>query len=253
MIITRMEISWLDLLQTPGIRLLSYVPLPDIPALLRVPGFRQYILDELQIYHDGFVRHPDLWLRALQMICEVGPKSKCRVSLDEYVQLAIISKYGRSYLQRYANPSKMAIRAAISHDGMALEFVRHPSDEIKLMAYRQNGFAIERYPKSPVEHQLVAVTQNGLVLQLFPRASPAVRMAAIRQNPNAIQFLLIPTLDEALAAAMQDGLVLRHFRVCIEEAVQLAALAQNPEASEFINNPTKATLELLRSLAGNGR
>jgi hypothetical protein len=138
---------------------------------------------------------------------EVSPQIGQPLQLDE---VAIVKSNGLQ-LQYITNPSAAVCRAAVSQNGMALQFVPvvHQICELTHRALQQNGLALQY-----VNPQLMS---NDLITQ-------SLHLTAVRQNGMALQYVK--------AAAYSDN--------CIPEIVYLTALKQNGRMLYLIPRPTDA-------------
>lgn len=67
------------------------------------------------------------------------------------------------------------------------------SEETKLAAVQQDGYAIQ-YIKNPSEQvQLAAVKQNGYAIKDIVDPSEKVQLAAVQQDDNVIDYIKNPT------------------------------------------------------------
>jgi hypothetical protein len=75
----------------------------------------------------------------------------------------------------------MKLAAVKQNDGLAIQYIKNPSEEIKLTAVKQNGLII-KYIKNPSEEiKSTAVEQNGLAIQHIKNPSKEVKLAAARR------------------------------------------------------------------------
>jgi hypothetical protein len=89
---------------------------------------------------------------------------------------------------------------AVKQNGNTIEFIKDPSEEMKLEAVRQDGFAIEFIKDPSEEMKLEAVRQDGCAIQFTKDPSEAVQLEAVRQDGWAIQFIKDPSETVRLEA-----------------------------------------------------
>lgn len=122
-------------------------------------------------------------------------------------------------------------------DGLALEYIAHPSEELCLCAIRQNGRAI-RYVANPTSAMLMeAVKQNGRALQYIRNPSHTLCMMAVKQTPHAIRYVQHMENSLAIMAVHANGMMLRHIRNPSPYVVKVA-LEQNGFALQFVKDPS---------------
>lgn len=122
-------------------------------------------------------------------------------------------------------------------DGLALEYIVRPTDELCLWALRQNGRAI-RYVLRPTFAMLVeAVKQNGRALQYISDQTHTLCMMALKQTPHAIRYVKNQENSLAIMAVHANGMMLRHIRQPSVYVIKVA-LEQNGYALQFVKNPS---------------
>lgn len=149
--------------------------------------------------------------------------------------------------------------AAVSKDGMALEYVENQTEEICLAAVRQNGKALQfveaqteavclaalwqnpqvlEIVKCPTrEMELVAVCQEGWQLYNIDNPSLEVCRVAIHQDPFALGQLGDQLPELCLRAVKLNGMAIRNVRKQTPE-VCLAAVRQDGRALRFVKEQT---------------
>ncbi len=149
-----------------------------------------------------------------------------------------LAEYPALYMKNHPEASDDMKLAAVRQDGYAIQFTENPSEAVQLGAVRQNGQAIQFIENPSEEVQIAAVKQDGYTLKLIKNPSEAVQLGAVRQNGQAIQFIENPTDEMKLAAVNKNGYTIRYIRNPTEE-MKLIAVSRYGRAISEIENPTE--------------
>jgi hypothetical protein len=115
---------------------------------------------------------------------------------------------------------------AMRRNGLAIQFIKDPSEEMKLEAVRQDGWAI-RFIKDPSERvQLEAVRQDGYAIRFIKDPSEKMKLEAVRYDGRTIQFIKDPSEEMKLEAVRQYGSAIRYIKDP-SERVQIEAVRQD--------------------------
>ena len=148
----------------------------------------------------------------------------------------IAKKYKSILLNK--NPSEEEKLDAVKEDGFAIKYIKNPSEEVQLAAVKQNGSAIE-FIKNPSEAvKLVAVERNVFAIQYIKNPSEEVQLEAIARNPNAIRYIKNPSEEVQLEAVDYYANAIKYIENPSEK-VQLAAVKQDCQVIQFIKNPSE--------------
>lgn len=93
----------------------------------------------------------------------------------------------------------------INEDGSVIQYIKTPSDELKLAAIKQDTYAILFIKEPSEELQLEAVKQNGYVIKDICNPSEEVKLAAIKQNPYSIKFIYSSSENLQIEAVKHFG------------------------------------------------
>ena len=141
-------------------------------------------------------------------------------------------------IQHIKNPSEEVQLEAVKHDGSAIQHIKNPSEAVQLEAVKQNGSAI-RYIKNPSEVvQLEAVKQNGSAIQYIKDPSEKLKLEAAKNNGFALKYIKNPSEAVQLAAVNQSGYTIQFIKNP-SEAAQLAAVKQNWAFIQYIKDPSE--------------
>mgnify|MGYP002623883835 CR=1 FL=1 len=178
------------------------------------------------------------------------------------VQVALFNR-DPGYIRNANNlPEEFKIRA-LQANGLLLEVMPQPTDEMIKTALKQNGYAIRYVPKenwteeymklsvstSPKAITLFedvtysdavireAVAKNPEVFSLSHGASEEARRFALEQKPGLIIHMDEPTYEEAKYAIEQNGLLIRNLQYQFPE-LRERAIRQNPWAIGALHDVT---------------
>ena len=85
-----------------------------------------------------------------------------------------------------------ATKKIVQQNGLAIRFVKEPSEEECRLAVQENGCAIQ-YIKEPSEEVgRLAVQENGCAIQYIKEPSEEVRRLAVQRNGCAITYIKEP-------------------------------------------------------------
>lgn len=159
-------------------------------------------------------------------------------------------------------PEEFKLRA-VQANGLLLEIIPNPSDELIKAALNQNGYSIRYLPKEQwsEEYMKLAVRKSPKAITLFDSidypdsvireavakdpdiftlshgGSEEARHFALEQKPSLILHLSEPTETEARYAVERNGLLIRTLQGQFPELREVA-IRQNPWAIGAIHNPT---------------
>lgn len=165
-------------------------------------------------------------------------------------------------------PEEFKLRA-VQTNGLLLEVIPEPNDEIIKAALKQNGYSIRYLPKEQWtdEYMQLAVATSPKVITLFDSysddviksavekdpdifslakgGSAEIRHFALEQKPSIILHMQEPTEEEVRFAVEQNGLLIRNFQNQYPELREVA-IRQNPWAIGAIHSPSfeEATLAI---------
>ena len=89
------------------------------------------------------------------------------------------------------NKSKEIMLAAVGENPSSLEFIDHDqqTEELCLLAVRQNGMTLRHVKTQTDEICLAAVKQNGFALKYVINQTHEICLAAVKQNGVVIQYI----------------------------------------------------------------
>lgn len=190
----------------------------------------------------------------------------CLAKLDPSVAATPETEWERLDLGALDEAQKLAL---VKANGLALKYVREPSEEMQILGVQQDGLALSHLTQRLAVSEevcLAAVMQNGLALEFVPDPSDAVIRAALQQNASAIRCLREPSEEYQMLAIERDCFALgdvpsptervqlaavKKFGVTIKyidhpsDAVQFAAVRQDTDAILFIEKPGEAAIEAM--------
>ena len=92
-------------------------------------------------------------------------------------------------MKEIQNQTEEMCLLAVKQNGMALQFVKNQTEQICLLAVKQNGMALQFVKNQTNEICLLAVKQNGMALQFVKNQTNEICLSAIQQNGMALQFV----------------------------------------------------------------
>jgi hypothetical protein len=87
------------------------------------------------------------------------------------------------------------------------EFIKNPSEEVKLAAVKQNGYAVQFIKNPSEEVQLAAVMEHGCAIEYINEPSEQVQLAAVKKFVVAIKYIKNPSEEAQLAAVKQCNIL----------------------------------------------
>ena len=101
------------------------------------------------------------------------------------------------------NP-KYDLEKQVYNVGKLIQFIHNPSEEVQLVAVKENLFSI-KYMENPTEEvQLMAVIKNPYSIQYIQNPTEEVQLAAVERYPTSIQHIQNPT-DKVIQLAKSKG------------------------------------------------
>ncbi len=126
-------------------------------------------------------------------------------------------------IQFLENPSETLLLQAVQHGWNNLAYIKHPSEALIQAALQQSGWAI-KYIDHPSEAlQLQAVQKNYDAVQYIKEPSLAVQKAAVKANYEALRYIPNPDYEAVCLAVKQT-----------EKAVRLVATVTKEQFMHFI-------------------
>jgi len=164
---------------------------------------------------------------------------------DDFMTLLIENKQRTLLLLKAildANFADDADITSVMKDGLAIQKINDPSEEVQLAAVKQNGMALE-YINNPNEKvTLAAVSENPYAMEFVHNPSKAIQFSAIKNLSYgagvALQYIKQPSVELLrLAVSIDDGSAIEYIENPSEE-LQLLAVKQDYSALEYIKNPS---------------
>ena len=113
------------------------------------------------------------------MIDKIISKKEYFSNLSEEEMYKIV-EYDYSVIQYITNPSVQL--KAVKQNGLAIQYIKNPTEEMKLEAVKQNGLAI-KYINNPTEEmKLEAVKQNGLAILYIKNPNLHILLRSIKHK-----------------------------------------------------------------------
>jgi len=138
---------------------------------------------------------------------------------------------------------------AVKNNPIAIEYIKNPSEEIKLAAVKRNGYEwVIKYINNPSEAvQLVAVVGSASIIKLIENPSEAVQIASVEKYGWSVRYIDNPTEKVQLVAVKEDWRAIKFIENPSDE-VQLVAVNQNLKAIEGIKNPSEAVQNIMKKI-----
>jgi len=157
-------------------------------------------------------------------------------SRDKWVTAVKNVGYAIEYIK---NPTEALKMDAVKKDGYAIQYIKNPTEEMKIAAVKSDGYAIE-YIKKPSEAvQMAAVNEDGSAIKYIENPSEAMKMIAVKKDEYAIRYIDDPSEALQMAAVRQNGYVIETIKNPTE-AVQMAAVKSYEDSIQYIKNPSEA-------------
>lgn len=118
-----------------------------------------------------------------------------------------------------------------------IEKIENPTEDIQLIAVKENGLTLQYIKNPSYKVQLEAVKNNGYAIKYVINPSIELQLVAINDISDSIQYIKNPSLEAQLASVRHSGINIAKIENPNEE-VQLEAVKQIPHAISFIKNPT---------------
>ncbi len=143
-----------------------------------------------------------------------------------------------SVIEFIEKPTAAVKLLAVKQDGYAIKYIKNPSEDLQKIAVAQNGLAIEYIDNPSEEVQKIAVGQDGDAIEFIENPSEEVQKIAVLEYCYAIRYIKNPSEEVQKIAVGQDGDAIQDIKNPSEE-VQKIAVAQNGEAIKYIKNPSE--------------
>ena len=114
--------------------------------------------------------------------------------------------------------SEHELEALLTVNGLVLQFIEKPSQQLISAAIYQNPFAIKHVPKPTKAEQLIAVEQEPIVIKHIPLLDDAIAIKAVSLFSNAIYCLEQPS-DSVKVLAIIKNKAHKHFKNEVEHGV----------------------------------
>lgn len=111
-------------------------------------------------------------------------------------------KYAIEYLK---DPSEEVKLAAVEQEGDLIVHIENPSEKVQLIAVKQRGYVIRHIKNPSVKVQLTAVKRHGCAITHIKNPSREVQLASLEQDPRAIGYIENPSEEMQLIAVRMNG------------------------------------------------
>jgi hypothetical protein len=129
------------------------------------------------------------------------PHNICRIlNPSEEVQQYAVDR--RTEMLRWIKSEKVILKT-VSMNGLCLEYVKNPSDAVKLAAVKENYISLRCIKNPSEELQLLAVNIDGYAIQYIVNPTEKVQLAAVTKSPYAIKLIKNPT-EAAMITAIKS-------------------------------------------------
>jgi hypothetical protein len=126
----------------------------------------------------------------------------------------------------------------VTHDGLALEYVKEQPKELCKLAVYQAGLALKFVKEQTEEICKLAVHQAGCALKYVKEQTEELCKLAVRQNGWALQYVKEQTDEICKLAVKQSGKALQFVKEQTEEICKLA-VQQSGRALQFVKEQTE--------------
>lgn len=219
---------------------------------------------------DNICERAQLYMMQNPNLCDQIDKIKNPI---KEIQIELFNKDPYYIKKATLLPEEFKIEA-VKRNGMLLEAIDNPSDELIKTALNQNGYAIRTlprekwtdeymtlaantspkvitlFPECPDEALLAAINKNPDIFVLAKGGSEAIRLRVIQNKPSMILHIDNPKENEVRIAIEQNGLLIRNFQNLYPELREVA-IRQNPWAIGAIKHPTFEEAYLATTLEPN--
>ena len=150
--------------------------------------------------------------------------------------MAAVTQNGLT-LQFVKNQTPEICIASVTQNGAALQYVKNQTPEICMAAVTQNGFALKHVEDQTLEICIAAVNQDGWALQYVKNQTPEICLVAVTQQGGALPYVKNQTPEICIAAVTQNGRTLQHVTEQTQEICR-AAVTQYSAALQFVRDQT---------------
>lgn len=191
-------------------------------------------LDAKDIRNQIFAKHKKILSEAITRYNQ--PKVDDINLMSENDKMDMIREDGLD-IQFIKNPSDDMQMAAIVQNPESFRMIKNPSEKIQEYAIKILPDLIKYIPNPSENIQNVALRENPLYIMHIKNPSEKVQMYVVERNPNSIRFINDPSDKVQLHAVS-------HFPIAIDyidepsEAVQLEAVIKDPLIIGNIDHPT---------------
>lgn len=187
---------------------------------------------------------------ALDFSLDAGDKEANRLfsltkGIHEALDLAFV-RFDRRLISQF-NQTEAFCKKALSQDGLALEFVNSPSQEMESIAVNKTPTALKFIKQQTKDLCINAVSKNGLSLQFVDfsdrmdwsdsQINELCRLA-VETDPMSLKYAPIQTEHLCLEAVRRNGLALQNVKKRTHE-ICLQAVRSQGDALVFVNEQTK--------------
>tara|TARA_R110000851_G_scaffold256767_1_gene409225 strand:- start:748 stop:2229 length:1482 start_codon:yes stop_codon:yes gene_type:complete len=152
------------------------------------------------------------------------------------MQMAAVTRNGLT-LEYIKNPSPEVQLAAVMEEYAAIEYIMNPSVELQMAAIKKSVYALKYIVNLSPEVYMTAVTTNGIAIHYIDNPSPEIQMAAVKENIESIKYINKPSLEVQMTAVTTAGRALEYIKNPSPE-VQMAAVKNYGHALGYIRNPS---------------
>ncbi|HBG8470868.1 TPA: DUF4116 domain-containing protein [Clostridioides difficile] len=103
-------------------------------------------------------------------------------------------------------------KKAVSKDGELLKYVKKQTEEICLLAVRENPWALIHVKRQTERICIEAVKQWGTILQFVKKQTPKICLEAVKQNSFALYYVKKQFEEVCIEAVKQDGDALKYIK-----------------------------------------
>ena len=140
---------------------------------------------------------------------------------------------------------------AISLNGLCIQYIKNPTEAMKLTAVRSNGMSL-RFIENPTEEMCtIAILSEAQSFRYVKNPTREQQLLAIQRNGCCIRFIKDPDNELLLIAARSNGMSLKYIKNPSKE-LQKIALHNNGNAIEFIEDPDEELQLIAVRQGGSG-
>lgn len=199
------------------------------------------------------IKNPTDQVRKTAMLC--ADADYIRKNMPPRDELLKMLSANGLLIEGIDDPDEEMQMTAVSEDGLAIQFIKTPSFSVQLAAVIQNGDSV-RYIENPCEEVQIAslMESRGESIRYIRNPSERAADLAIDFDPKNAEYIKDLSEEQQLRVIRRGRPFYIEYIADPKPSVQTEAVMMNPSTYEMIKNPckeasdaqTKTTAELLK-------